>query len=260
MVIAATFLVNPALGMATTVAVAAHEIPHEIADFGILLNSRFSRSTALLLNFLSGLVAVLGAVWCFWFEGMVDRHLSWFIAGTAGMFIYIAASDLMPELHHARDARTWLYAVPFFLGVALIAGDPRAGALRVAASEPQTGKVRRSPDAGSSSTVRARPQDEPAAADLFGWDGQRRTPAARRAGHLRARARRHSLRATSSPSFNRAMTTAVLEQPNSSATRSIPSLTLSGTLTFISLLGTFFRSRSERRRSARIDIPLSLVE
>lgn len=121
-VIAATFLVNPALGMATTVAVAAHEIPQEIADFGILLNSRFSRSTALLLNFVSGLAAVLGAVWCYWYQGMVERHLSWFMAGTAGMFIYIAASDLMPELHQARTRDTWRYAVPFFLGVALIAG------------------------------------------------------------------------------------------------------------------------------------------
>jgi zinc and cadmium transporter len=120
-VIAATFLVNPALGVATTVAVAAHEIPQEIADFGILLNSNFSRSTALVLNFASGLFAVLGALWCYWFEGMVTGHLAWFMAATAGMFIYIAASDLMPELHHTRGRQAWLYAVPFFLGVLLIA-------------------------------------------------------------------------------------------------------------------------------------------
>jgi zinc and cadmium transporter len=119
-VIAASFLVSPALGFTTTLAVAAHEIPHEAADFGVLLNARFSRRQALLLNFLSGLAAMLGALWCFWFEGLVEHRLSWFLAATAGMFIYIAASDLLPELH-SRTRSEWIYALPFFIGVALIA-------------------------------------------------------------------------------------------------------------------------------------------
>jgi zinc and cadmium transporter len=119
-VIAASFLVSPALGFTTTLAVAAHEIPHEAADFGVLLNARFSRGTALLLNFLSGLAAMVGALCCFWFEGLVEQRLSWFLAATAGMFIYIAASDLLPELHHSPTRREWVYAVPFFVGVALI--------------------------------------------------------------------------------------------------------------------------------------------
>lgn len=120
-VIAASFMVSPALGFTTTLAVAAHEIPHETADFGILLSARFSRSAALLLNFLSGLAAVLGALWCFSYAGLVERHLSWFLAATAGMFIYIAASDLLPELHRSHTQREWVYAVPFFVGVAVIA-------------------------------------------------------------------------------------------------------------------------------------------
>lgn len=120
-VIGASFLVSPALGVTTTLAVAAHEIPHEAADFLVLLNARFSRTAALLLNFLSGLAAMLGALWCFWFEGLVARHIPWFLAATAGMFIYIAASDLLPELHHSHTRREWIYAVPFFVGVALIA-------------------------------------------------------------------------------------------------------------------------------------------
>jgi zinc and cadmium transporter len=119
-VIAASFLVSPALGFTTTLAVAAHEIPHEAADFGVLLNARFSRRQALLLNFLSGLAAMLGALWCFWFEGLVEHRLSWFLAATAGMFIYIAASDLLPELH-SRTRSEWIYALPFFIGVGLIA-------------------------------------------------------------------------------------------------------------------------------------------
>jgi zinc and cadmium transporter len=120
-VIGASFLVSPTAGVATTLAVAAHEIPHEAADFAVLLRARFSRTAALLLNFLSGLAAMLGALWCFAFAGMVERHLSWFLAATAGMFIYIAASDLMPELHHSRTRHEWVFAVPFFIGVALIA-------------------------------------------------------------------------------------------------------------------------------------------
>ena len=73
-----------------------------------------------MLNFLSGLAAVVGALWCFWFEGTVERRLPWFLAATAGMFIYIAASDLLPELH-SHNRREWIYALPFFVGVALIA-------------------------------------------------------------------------------------------------------------------------------------------
>lgn len=120
-VIGASFLVSPALGVTTTLAVAAHEIPHEAADFLVLRNARFSRTAALLLNFLSGLAAMLGALWCFWFEGLVARYIPWFLAATAGMFIYIAASDLLPELHHSHTRREWIYAVPFFVGVTLIA-------------------------------------------------------------------------------------------------------------------------------------------
>jgi zinc and cadmium transporter len=120
-VIAATFLVSPALGVATTLAVAGHEIPKEVADFGILLSSHFSRSNALLLNFISGLAAMMGAAWCFLFAGLVERRMSWILAATAGMFIYIAASDLLPELHRSHTRREWSTAVPFFVGVALMA-------------------------------------------------------------------------------------------------------------------------------------------
>ncbi len=120
-VIAATFIADPALGIATTIAVAAHELPQEIADFGILLSSNFSRTSALLLNFGSGLAAVLGALVCWRFQAWVEPHLAWVMAATAGMFIYVAAADLMPELHHTGTRDAWRYSVPFFVGVLLIA-------------------------------------------------------------------------------------------------------------------------------------------
>jgi zinc and cadmium transporter len=120
-VIAAGFLVGPHIGVATTLAVAAHEIPHEIADYSVLISARFSRTGALGLNFLSGLTALLGAVMCFAFEEFVQSHLPWFMAAAAGMFIYIAAAGLIPELHHPRWQRSWLSTLPLLIGIALIA-------------------------------------------------------------------------------------------------------------------------------------------
>lgn len=120
-IIAAAFLVDPTFGVTATLAVAAHEIPQEIADFGILLRSGFSRRRALLLNFLSGLSAVFGALLCIAFQASIEQHLAWYMAATAGMFIYIAASDLMPELHHSHTRHEWRFAAPIFLGMALIA-------------------------------------------------------------------------------------------------------------------------------------------
>lgn len=120
-VIAATFLADPALGVATTIAVAAHELPQEIADYGILLSSNFSRRSALLLNFVSGLASVFGALLCWGFQAWIEPHLAWVMASTAGMFIYVAAADLMPELHHTGTREAWRYTVPFFVGVLLIA-------------------------------------------------------------------------------------------------------------------------------------------
>lgn len=119
--IAASFAVDPAVGVATTVAVAAHEIPQEVADYGVLVSGGFTRGAALALNFASSLSAVIGAASCFLFEGWMTAHLGWLLAATGGMFIYIAASDLIPELHHKRWRGSWLGVVPFLVGIALVA-------------------------------------------------------------------------------------------------------------------------------------------
>lgn len=104
-VIASSFIISPALGIATTTAVAAHEIPQEIADYGILTRGGYSRRRALTLNFLSGLTAVLGALVVFAVGTSVRENIAWFVAAAAGMFIYIAAADLLPELHRHEDGR-----------------------------------------------------------------------------------------------------------------------------------------------------------
>jgi len=119
-VVGASFIASPALGVATTIAVVAHEIPHEIADYAILIRSRLSPRNALIANFLSGLTALAGVVACFGLQSLVQAHLGWFLTSTAGMFIYIAASDLIPELHTHEHRDQWIYTVPFVLGVALM--------------------------------------------------------------------------------------------------------------------------------------------
>jgi zinc and cadmium transporter len=121
-VIAAAFISSPAAGFATTLAVAAHEIPHEMADYGVLIGSKFSRTKALVLNFLSGLTALVGAVACFALRSYVEPHLPWFMAASGGMFIYIAAAGLIPELHHPRWRTTWISTAPLLAGIALMAG------------------------------------------------------------------------------------------------------------------------------------------
>jgi zinc and cadmium transporter len=119
--IAASFAASPELGLATTLAVTVHEVPQEIADFSILIGGGFSFGKALLLNFLSGLTAILGALLFFALGGVVERHLAWFMTATAGMFIYIAGSDLIPQVHHHRAAPGALVYLPFLGGIAIIA-------------------------------------------------------------------------------------------------------------------------------------------
>jgi zinc and cadmium transporter len=120
-VIAASFAASPELGIATTVAVTVHEVPKEIADFSILMSGGFDFRTALLLNFATGLMALLGPIVFFALEGTVTQHLAWFMTGAAGMFIYVAGTDLIPQLHHHREGPGAMVYLPFLGGIALIA-------------------------------------------------------------------------------------------------------------------------------------------
>ena len=99
LVIGSSYLLSPATGLATTIAVVLHEIPHEIGDFGALLHGGFSRRKALVMNFLSALTAILGtisALLLFQYMKAIEVYLLSFAAAN---FIYIAGSDLIPELH-----------------------------------------------------------------------------------------------------------------------------------------------------------------
>jgi len=105
LVIAGSFLISPPLGLATTLAIVAHEIPQEIGDFGVLIHAGYSRGKALFFNFFSGLLAVLGALITLIIGPQVENFSAFIIPFTAGGFIYIATADLIPELK--KESRLW---------------------------------------------------------------------------------------------------------------------------------------------------------
>lgn len=97
MIIAAAYLANIQIGIATTTAVIIHEIPQEIGDFGVLIYAGMKKKKALFLNFLSALVAVVGALTVFFMRNSLN--MTFLLPIAAGGFIYIAMTDLIPELH-----------------------------------------------------------------------------------------------------------------------------------------------------------------
>lgn len=99
LVIGAAFLVSPATGIVTTIAVAAHEIPQEIGDFGLMLAKGMAKRHVLLVNFISAIVTVIGAALVFGFGPAIGVSQWLLLAVTAGFFIYIAASDIIPTIH-----------------------------------------------------------------------------------------------------------------------------------------------------------------
>ena len=100
--IASSFLADPALGIATTIAIVLHEIPQEISDIAVLIQGGFSRRTAVLLNFFCATACIAGALITILFSQLMELNLSAMLAFTAGGFIYIATSDLVPLLRSEK--------------------------------------------------------------------------------------------------------------------------------------------------------------
>jgi len=117
--IAAAYLVNLGLGITTTLAIILHEIPQEIGDFGVLVYGGFTKKKALLFNFLSALTAVIGAVIGYFIGAGIN--MAYVLPFAAGGFIYIAATDLIPELHKKSKALESVMQFAFILiGLALM--------------------------------------------------------------------------------------------------------------------------------------------
>lgn len=121
MIIAGSFLVDIRLGVITTIAVISHEIPQEIGDFGVLIHAGFKSKKALLFNFVSGLASVFGAIIAIFVGTYFDNFINFVIPITAGGFIYIASSDLIPELKkESKISKTLKQLLGIFMGLALM--------------------------------------------------------------------------------------------------------------------------------------------
>lgn len=111
-IIGASYLVSIEVGVATTIAVILHEIPQEIGDFGVLIHAGYSKTKALFLNFVSAIISVLGVFSIFILGEYLESQLSLLLAIAAGGFIYIAMSDLIPELHkHSENKKDFLHTL-----------------------------------------------------------------------------------------------------------------------------------------------------
>lgn len=94
--IAASYLVNPGLGLVTAISTFLHEVPHEIGDFGILLKAKWSKRNIILTNLFSALISVVAAVLVFWVEPS-EEVLGILLSISAGLFLYLGASDFLPH-------------------------------------------------------------------------------------------------------------------------------------------------------------------
>lgn len=121
--IAISYLVGIPVGIATTLAVIFHEIPQEIGDFGVLLHGGFSKNKALLYNFITATSAIFGAILTFFLSSFFNNLSLYLIPFAAGNFIYIAGSDLIPELHkEVRIEKSVIQLLFFTVGIAIMTG------------------------------------------------------------------------------------------------------------------------------------------
>jgi len=121
LIIVSSFIIDFNLGVATTAAVILHELPQEISDYAVLLYAGFSKKKALFFNFISALLAVLGAIIGYFLFNTAEYLAVYLLPLAAGGFIYIAASDLIPELHKEKNlTKSLLSFLVFCLGIIFI--------------------------------------------------------------------------------------------------------------------------------------------
>lgn len=121
LIIASSFMVSVPLGIAATIAVIFHEIPQEIGQFAVLIHGGWSKAKATLYNFASALTAVLGALVVVVFARSLEEAPSFLLAFAGASFIYVAMSDLIPELHKERSTyKAFVQFVWFLVGIGIM--------------------------------------------------------------------------------------------------------------------------------------------
>jgi zinc and cadmium transporter len=120
LILAAAYLADFHLGVLTTIAIAAHEVPQELSDFVILLKGGYEKKKALLLNFSAAITIVLGALTTYFFA-QSGEYIPILLSFAAGNFIYLSLSDLVPELHKKSSTKETIAKIAMFLiGIALL--------------------------------------------------------------------------------------------------------------------------------------------
>jgi zinc and cadmium transporter len=115
LIIGASFIVDIKIGVAATIAIIMHEIPQELGDFAVLIYGGFSKRKALICNYLSAATAIIGTVIGYYFTSKISGFSGILLPFAAGGFIYIAACDLIPELHKQKEIKKSLASMVFFL-------------------------------------------------------------------------------------------------------------------------------------------------
>jgi len=121
LIIAASFVADIKLGLVTSLAVVLHEIPQEFGDFGVLVYGGFSKTKALMTNFVIALTAILGGISGYLLSNYSEYSLMFLLPFAAGGFVYIAASDLIPELRKETDLKKSIIPfVVFLMGILIL--------------------------------------------------------------------------------------------------------------------------------------------
>lgn len=121
LIIAATFLIDIKLGIATAIAISFHEIPQEIGDYGVLLYAGFKRNKALFLNFLIASMMIVGGIVGYFLSLRIESLVVYLLPLAAGGFLYISTSDLIPEIRKEKGIKRSLLSFGvFLLGIAIM--------------------------------------------------------------------------------------------------------------------------------------------
>lgn len=123
LIIGTAYLISVPVGIATSLAVIFHEIPQEIGDFGVLIHAGIDRKKALMYNFLTATTAIFGTLIALLLSSKIEGATIMLSAFAAGTFIYIAGSDLIPELHKETQIKKSIIQIfTFILGIAIMYG------------------------------------------------------------------------------------------------------------------------------------------
>lgn len=120
-ILATSFIVSPTLGILTTITIALHEVPQELGDFAVLLYSGWQKRQALVVNFFAALSVVFGGILGFYLTQTVSASVPVLISFAMGSFLYIATSDLIPELKHQTHFKPMaMYTLAFLFGLSMM--------------------------------------------------------------------------------------------------------------------------------------------